>query len=109
MIRSHILGFGRSVEAHLAFDRSASQFVGGPGELDVNLFFGDRIGQRDPVNFFWGWFHGRGVGLYMESDMEIQFFGRSVFCKSLILQVWRREWDSNPRILADLRFSRPVQ
>ena len=22
---------------------------------------------------------------------------------------WRREWDSNPRILADLRFSRPVR
>jgi hypothetical protein len=25
------------------------------------------------------------------------------------MQDWRREWDSNPRILADLRFSRPVQ
>ena len=42
-------------------------------------------------------------------------FGRTAgmaYSKMLIISVLsiiRREWDSNPRILSDLRFSRPVQ
>jgi hypothetical protein len=52
----------RPIKPHacgLAFDRLARAFVGDPGEFNIDLVFGDRIRQADPidVSVFGGGFH----------------------------------------------------
>ena len=64
---------------------------------EVDLFFGERIRHRGPVNSFGG-FHSRGFELYMEFDMDKLVSRPSIFRKYLTINDWRREWDSNPRI-----------
>lgn len=38
----------------------AGALVGRPGELESDLFFAKRIGQRDPIDLVLGGFHGSG-------------------------------------------------
>jgi hypothetical protein len=62
----------------LAPKRLAGALIGRPVELNIDLFFGDRIGQTDPierVDFVFG-FHGSGgccFSLYRRSVLALSF------------------------------------